>query len=247
MTPPAQTPIREETINFPGDSVPTLSAFLAAPEGSGPFPAVVVIHEAFGLNDNIRDITRRFAREGYVALGVDLFAGRNQMVCMFRFFGGMLTNSLEHGGIRDLKASLTHLSGLPFVNNERVGAVGYCMGGSFAIAWAAADSRLKAIAPYYGMNPRPLEAVRRLCPVVGSYPDPDFTTGAGRKLDEVLDGFNIEHDIKVYSGARHSFFNDQGRSYNAEAANDSWERVLRFFEVHVRGNAASVGKRSGVN
>jgi carboxymethylenebutenolidase len=225
--------IREETITFPGDTIPALSAFLAAPEGDGPFPAVVVIHEAFGLNDNIRAITRRFAGEGYVALGVDLFAGRSQMVCMFRFFGGMLTNSLEHGGIRDLKASLNHLITLPNVDKNRVGAVGYCMGGSFAIAWAATDTRLKAIAPYYAMNPRPLEAVARSCPVVGSYPESDFTAGAGKKLDTALDGYKVEHDIKVYPGAKHSFFNDQGRSFDPAAAQDSWERVLGFFKAHV--------------
>ncbi len=72
-----------------------LNGYLARPEGDGPFPAVVVIHEAFGLNENIKDIARRFAGEGYAALGVDLFAGRNHAICMFRFIGGLLFNSLE--------------------------------------------------------------------------------------------------------------------------------------------------------
>ncbi|MBM2849120.1 MAG: carboxymethylenebutenolidase [Anaerolineales bacterium] len=107
------------------------------------------------------------------------------------------------------------------------------MGGAFAIAWACTDNRLKAIAPYYGRSPRPLEAVARLCPVVGSYPDPDFTTAEGRKLDALLDTYNVPHDIKIYPGARHSFFNDQGPRYNADAAQDSWQRVLAFFKEHV--------------
>jgi carboxymethylenebutenolidase len=194
---------------------------------------VVVIHEAFGLNANIKDICRRFAGEGYVALGVDLFYGRNRAVCMFRFMGGMLFNSLEHQGIHDLKAVLDYLASQPFVDGARLGAVGYCMGGAFAIAWACTDHRLKAIAPYYGLSPRPLEAVARLCPVVGSYPDPDFTTADGRKLDALLDTYNVPHDIKIYPGARHSFFNDQGPRYNADAAQDSWQRVLAFFKGHV--------------
>jgi len=217
-----------------------LDGYLAHPEGDGPFPAVVVIHEAYGLNENIKDIARRFAGEGYAALGVDLFAGRNHAICMFRFIGGLLFNSLDNGGIHDLKASLTFLAGQPGVDASRIGAVGYCMGGSFAIAWACTDDRLRAIAPYYAMNPRPLEAVARLCPVVGSYPDKDFTTSRAQKLDVELDRYNIPHDVKIYPGAKHSFFNDTGRSYNEKAAQDSWERVLRFFEEHI-------GSKTGVD
>ncbi len=207
-----------------------LEGYPARPEGDGPFPGIVVIHEAFGLNENMKDITRRFADQGYVALAVDLFAGRNRAICMFRFMGGLLLNSLNNSGIHDLKAALTSLSEQPGVDNSRLGAVGYCMGGSFAIAWACTDDRLKAIAPYYAGNPRPLEAVARLCPVVGSYPDKDFTTKQGQKLDVELDRYNVPHDIKIYPGAKHSFFNDTLKeNYNEAAARDSWERVLAFF------------------
>lgn len=211
----------------------TLQAYLARPEGQGPFPAVVVIHEVFGLNENIKDIARRFAGAGYVALAVDLFSGRSRAVCMARFFGGMLLNSLNHLGIQDLKSALSFLSEQPGVDSARLGAVGYCMGGSFAVAWACTDQRLRAIAPYYGMNPRPLAAVARLCPLVGSYPDPDFTTRAGRDLDLALDEHQIAHDIKIYPGAKHSFFNDQSPNYDPAAAADSWQRVLGFFQEHI--------------
>ena len=175
-----------------------LSAYLAQPEGAGKFPALVIIHEAYGLNDGIRAIARRFAEQGYAALAVDLFVGRNRTVCMARFMSGMFLNSLHHGAIQDLRVSLSYLETLPEIDSNRMGAVGFCLGGSFAIAWACGDDRLKAIAPFYAMNPRPLTAVERLCPVVGSYPDSDFTTSAGRKLDEALDGYHIDHDIKIY-------------------------------------------------
>src|SRR5512135_3810163 len=113
--------IQTGTVSFQsGKSM--LQAYLATPEGPGPHPAVVVIHEAFGLNDNIRDIARRFADEGYMALAVDLFAGRNRMVCMFRFMSGMFTNSLNHQGIKDLKAALTYLTQQPGVDAQRIGA-----------------------------------------------------------------------------------------------------------------------------
>jgi carboxymethylenebutenolidase len=185
----------------------TLKAYYARPGGKGPFPAVLVIHEAFGLNDNIKDIARRFAAQGYVAFAVDLFSNASRVMCMFRLFSGMQFNSLEHRGIRQLQAALNHLSSQPEVDGKQMGAVGYCLGGGLAIALACADNRLKAIAPYYGMNPRPLAAVKRACPVVGSYPEKDFSAKAGQALEMELDKNGIAHDIKIYEGAKHSFFN----------------------------------------
>lgn len=206
-----------------------LDGYLSRPEGEGPFPGIVIIHEAYGLNENIKDIARRFANQGYIALAVDLFTGRNRAICMVRVMSGLLMNPLNNRSIHDLQAALTLLSEQAGVDNTRLGAVGYCMGGSFAIAWACTDDRLKAIAPYYAGNPRPLEAVARLCPVVGSYPDNDFTTKQGQKLDIELERYQVPHDMKIYTGAKHSFFNDTSRNYNEAAAQDSWNRVLAFF------------------
>jgi carboxymethylenebutenolidase len=203
--------------------------YLAAPDQPGPHPAVVVIHEAYGLNDNIKDISRRFADAGYVALAVDLFTDRNRAVCMTRYMAGLLLGSVNRYGISDLKAALTYLAKNREVDAKRMGAIGFCMGGGFAIAWACTDSRLKAVAPFYSTNPRPLDVVSRLCPVVGSYPEKDFTANAGRKLDEALDKSGIAHDIKIYPGAEHSFFNEHAKSYDKAAAEDSWTRVMRFF------------------
>ncbi|TMG69316.1 MAG: dienelactone hydrolase family protein [Chloroflexi bacterium] len=203
--------------------------FLAVPDGAGPHPAVVVIHEAYGLNDHIKGIAQRFAGAGYVALGVDLFADRIRAVCMARYMAGLLTGSVNRSGIDDLKSALTFMARLDEVDAQRMGAIGFCMGGGFAVAWACTDSRLKAIAPFYATNPRPLEVTKRLCPVVGSYPEKDFTAGAGRRLEEALARNGIAHDIKVYPNARHSFFNETGRTYDKEAADDSWSRVLKFF------------------
>lgn len=214
-----------------------IAGYLARPEGDGPFPAVVVIHEVFGLNRNIREIADRFAEEGYVALAVDLYEGRNRVVCMARYFYGIFLNSLEHSGIQDLKALLSWLAARPEVDGERVGAIGFCMGGSFAIAWACTDPRLKVIAPFYGFNPRPLEAVARLCPVVGSYPEQDYTAGQARALDAALDRTGIPHEIKIYPGARHSFFNDHGSSHDAAASDDAWTRTMAFFSEHLTGTA----------
>jgi len=215
--------------------------YLATPDGSGPHPGVVVIHEAFGLNDTIKDITRRFAEAGYVALAVDLFTDRNRAVCMARYMGGMLLGSVNRYGIDDLKAALTYLAKDRNVDAKRLGAIGFCMGGGFAIAWACTDSRLRAIAPFYAANPRPLDVLsRRLCPVVGSYPEKDFTANPGRALDKALEQNHIAHDIKIYPGAQHSFFNDRGKAYDKSAAEDSWARVIKFFSEQIGGTKAAV-------
>jgi carboxymethylenebutenolidase len=216
------------SLSFPVDAEPRPGYFVL-PDGEGPFPGVIVIHEAYGLNETIKDIARRFAGEGYAALAVDLFAQRNQVVCMFRIFRQQLTGQLENSTINELKAALTFLGEQPQVDANRIGAIGFCLGGGLSITWACTDNRLKAISPFYASNPKPLSAVARACPVVGSYPDKDITTGAGRKLEAELAKDGVPHDIKIYPGTRHSFFNDQGHAYNAEASQDAWQRTLTFF------------------
>ncbi len=219
-----------------------LEGYLTLPDG-GPereHPGVVVVHEFFGLNDDIRGVADRLAGEGYAALAVDLFAGRKRVACMARFINGMLTNSLDHAAIRDLKATLDYLAGHPAVDDGRLGALGFSLGGSFVTAWACTDDRLKAVASFYGMNPRPLEAVRSSCPVVGSYPAKDFTGAQARKLKQELKRYGVPHDIEVYPSARHSFFNERRpRVHDAAASEDSWRRTLEFFGRYVRRPATN--------
>jgi carboxymethylenebutenolidase len=222
-----------QSITFPFGKLQR-EAYLARPAGVGPFPGLVLIHEVYGLNDNIRDIATRFAQEGYATLAVDLFARHNRALCVLRLFGGMALRSLDNSGISELKAALAYLAKQPEVDPNKLGAVGFCMGGAFAIAWACTDERLKAIAPFYGMNPRPLTAVARACPVIGSYPEKDFTKAHGQKLDAALTRYNIPHEIKTYPGAKHSFFNDSAGSYNAEASADAWQRMLEFFAARLQ-------------
>ena len=207
--------------------------FLALPDSPGPHAAVVVIHEAYGLNQSIKDVAKRFAENGYVALAVDLFGDRNRALCMARYMAGMLQGSPNRAGVADLKFALSHLMTLPEVDPKRVGAIGFCMGGSFAVAWACTDDRLKAIAPFYASNPRPLDVVGRMCPVVGSYPQKDFTASSGRTLDAELTRRQIEHDIKIYPDTRHSFFTARRTPAEEQAADDSWNRVIEFFGTHL--------------
>ena len=216
-----------------------LQSYYAAPESPDARPGVVVIHEAYGLNENIREIADRFAGVGYAALAVDLFSTAAKPICMARIINGMVIRPLKNGVVRDLQSALDFLGVQPEVDPHRLGAIGFCMGGSYALQLACVYGDLKVASIFYGFNPRPLGAVARACPLVGNYPENDLTAGAGRRLDAALDGYGVPHDVKVYAGARHSFFNDRSRAYDADAASDSWRRTLAFFEQHLLGSGGS--------
>ena len=221
-----------EMISFDSEDR-TLEGYLVRPAAAqGDAPGVLVIHEIFGLTEPIKAVAERFAAAGYVALAVDLFAHQNKALCMARMMQGVFTSSLEHQGVRDTRAALSVLGELPGVDASKLGAIGFCLGGSLAIALACTDTRVKAVAPYYGFNPRPLEAVRRACPVVGSYPEKDPTAKQGLALDKELASASIPHDIKVYPGAHHSFAT-AGPAFDAVASVDAWNRVMTFFDEHV--------------
>ena len=210
-----------------------MESYIALPEGKGPFPGLLIIHEIFGLTENIRDITRRFAEEGYFALAVDLFSNRNRTLCMMQTFYGLMFRPLDNPMLTDLQASMSFLRQQPEVDTTRTGTVGFCMGGSYALELAVTEKGMKAASIFYGMNPKPLEAVARSCPIIGSYPDKDFTAQAGRALDAALSRYEIAHDIKIYEGTQHSFFNDTRPSFNPEVSKDAWDRMLAFFNEYL--------------
>ena len=212
-----------------------ISGYLTAPAEGKPRPGVVVIHEAYGLNDNIRNIAERFAAAGYRALAVDLFShGRNRPLCMVRVLTGMLRNPLHSFSLVDLDNAVAFLRARPDVDAERMGVIGFCMGGTFALALAVHNTQIHASSAFYGANPKPLSQVARACPIVASYgADDRFFAPQGARLAEALDDYAVPHDVKVYPGAGHSFFNDARGSYRPEAAADAWQRTLRFFATHL--------------
>jgi len=226
--------LQTSTISVPrANGKGMMESYLAKPEGAGPFPGIIVIHEIFSLNDNIRDISRQFAEQGYVALGVDLFSNRNRMVCMLQIIHGMLIRPLHNSMLDDLKSSVAFLQGQPDVDANRVGAVGFCMGGTYALQLAITDKGMKAASVFYGMNPKPLDAVAETCPIVGSYPEKDFTAKAARELEASLTNYNVPHDIKVYENTQHSFYSQQRTPFEVDASKDAWQRMLSFFETHL--------------
>jgi carboxymethylenebutenolidase len=212
-----------------------LNGFWAEPDSAGPFPGVLVIHEISGLTDHIRAVARRLAEDGYVALAIDLFGGRSRAVCLARIFYGILVRPLANGTVGEVQSALDALRRHAKVDPRRAGVIGFCMGGSYALQLACVDGEMRAASVFYAQNPRPLSALAEACPVVGSYPERDFTAGAARELEAWLDAYQVPHDIKIYPGARHSFFNPNGHAHDPVAADDAWRRTMAFFEAHLRG------------
>ncbi len=228
--------VQSSTVSVPrANGKGTMESFFVKPEGPGPFPGLVVIHEAFGLNDNIRGIASRFAEQGYAVLAVDLFSNRNRVLCMLQAFHGMLIKPLHNPVVADLSSSVTFLQKQEGVDANRIGAVGFCMGGGYALQLAATEKGMKAASVFYGAAPKPLEVFAGSCPIVGSYPEKDFTVAGARELDAVLEKNDIPHDIKFYENTQHSFFNRQRTPFEVEASKDAWQRMLSFFDEHLGG------------
>jgi carboxymethylenebutenolidase len=152
---------------------------------------------------------------------------------MMRIMNGMLIKPLNNGIVAELQSALDFLQAQPSVDAARIGVIGFCMGGTYALQLASRDKDVRAASVFYGQNPRPLEAVAQACPVVGSYPERDFTAAAARQLEAALEQYNVPHDIKIYPNAQHSFFNDTRSRFNPDAAADAWQRMLAFFETHL--------------
>jgi carboxymethylenebutenolidase len=210
-----------------------MDSFFARPEGAEPLPGVIVIHEIFGLNDNIRQISRQFAEHGYAALAVDLFSNRNRAICMMQIFHGIIFRPLNNSTLDDLNSAFNFLKQQQGVDSNRIGAVGFCMGGSYALQMAISARGMKAASVFYGANPKPLDSVAQACPIIGSYPDKDFTTRAAHELEVSLENYNVPHDIKIYENTQHSFYSQQRTPFEVEASKDAWQRMLKFFGEHL--------------
>jgi carboxymethylenebutenolidase len=221
---------------------------LFLPAGEGPHPGVVVLHESFGLNDDIRGICARFAGAGYAVLAPDLYSHGRRMVCLSRVIVDMLSGSVARE-IADIHAAREALAERPEVDARRIAVAGFCQGGGFALV-AGARGGFSAVASNYGMVPADRSALDGLCPVVASHGGRDRV--AGRNMAERLEGhlsaLGVPHDVKTYDEAGHSFFSQvegwQGWlarmptpmrvGYDEQAAEDGWRRMLAFFEEHVR-------------
>jgi carboxymethylenebutenolidase len=234
-----------------------LPAYLAVPEGEGPWPAVVVVFEALGANADMRAQADRFAAQGYLALLPDFYRGAPWLRCvrtaMRQLFArrGPMFDHIE--GARAWLAGRDDSTG-------RVGVAGFCMGGGFALV-AAARYDFQAAAVNYGILPRdPAKVLEGACPVVASYGGLDrMLSGAAGKLERALTVLDVPHDVKEYPGAGHSFLTEaelpapmsaiskvvMGHGKGRDNAADGWERIFSFFDSHLVAPAGPAAGAKG--
>lgn len=236
---PADDPALEAgLVTFPGDGL-TIIAYQAKPKGNGPFPAIVVAHENRGLTDYIQDVARRLAKAGYVALAVDLLSkqGGTAKVTDPAQIPAALSAASPDELAGHYLAAIKYLQGLPFVQKDRLGMVGFCFGGGMTWLTATKSPDLKAAVPYYGPNP-PLEGVPNItAAVLAIYGENDQRINAGiPAIEEAMKKHNKIFEKIIYPGAAHAFHNDTGRNYKPDAAEDAWKRTLEWFAKYVKGS-----------
>jgi carboxymethylenebutenolidase len=213
-----------------------LSGYLSKPLKKGKYPAILVIHENRGLNEHTRDVARRFAAAGYVALASDALSRKGGTGSFEtpekarEAFGSLNMTEV----MSDLDAGLDFLNSHQNVKKDRLASIGFCWGGARSFALAAEPNELKAAVVFYGTAPTNDRLAEVHVPVLGIYGETD--TRITSKVPEVeaeMKRLKKPFEYKTYPGAAHAFFNDTGDRYNAEAAKDAWARTLAFLKKNV--------------
>ena len=223
-----------EFVNYPA-ATGNMRAFMARPKKGKKFPAVIVIHENRGLVPHIRDVTRRMADEGFLALAPDALSpvgGTPDDTSNVRELFGKLNNDET---TRNFVAAVKYLKTHP-KSNGKVGCTGFCWGGAMTNNVAVNSPDLNAAAPYYGRTPAPEDVEKIKAPVMAHFAGNDPGINAGiPAFEEALKKYNKEYQIFMYEGASHAFNNDSNpERYNEQAAKLAWERTVNFFREKLK-------------
>jgi carboxymethylenebutenolidase len=237
---------------MPGELVRTgtgdLPVHLAVPEGEGPWPGVVIVHDALGMTADLRSQASWLAGEGYLAAAPDLYHRGGRLRCMFRTIRAAVRG--EGDAFDDLDATRRWLAARSDCTG-RVGVIGFCMGGGYAVLLAAGWGYDASSVNYGGLPDAVDEYLADACPVVASYGGRDPTLRrAPEQLERALAANGIDHDVKVYPDAGHAFLNDHDRSetpwwavvmgamsrsrFHEASARDARQRIVAFFDEHLR-------------
>jgi carboxymethylenebutenolidase len=224
---------------------PELGGVIAIPEGKGPWPGVIMVHEVFGIDDNMRAQVQRLTESGYVVMMPNLYSRGGARKCLTATFRALAAGTGQ--AFEDIQAAKELLQARKDVT-KKVGVIGFCMGGGFALLLA--NQGYDAANSNYGMLPTDMEtALAGACPILGNYGAKDAQLkDAKTKLDQTLTKLHVVHDIKMYPEAGHAFMNPKqgggpffgtllrvtGAKPNPEAAKDAWSRIDSFFGEHLK-------------
>ncbi|MGF1607598.1 MAG: dienelactone hydrolase family protein [Rhodothalassiaceae bacterium] len=239
-----------ETAMFPAAGT-ELPAYIVRPQGEGPFPVIVVVHEIFGVHEYIRDVARRFAQQGYYAIVPDLYAraGDPSGLSDFSKIREIVRTATHDQVMGDLTRLVDWLEGRSAAKTEALGITGFCWGGSVVWMFAAQDPRVDAGVAWYGRlrapeaarsfdaseRPWPIDVATKLnAPVLGLYGGQDRGIPAedAEAMAEALKQADQPSSIIIYDQAGHGFHADYRQSYHEQAATDGWQRALDWFEQH---------------
>ena len=231
---PDDPDIQAGDVQFSGEGT-DLSGYLATPASGGPSPVVLVCHENRGLTEHIKDVARRLAKAGYVALAVDLLSRQGGTGAIGSDnVPGVLGQTPEDQFIQDFLSGWRYLLEQPDALSERVGMVGFCFGGGVTWRMATHMPELLAAVPFYGPHP-PIEDVPTIqAAVLAIYAEQDQRINQGiPAIEQAMQEHNKVFEKVVYPGTDHAFHNDTGSRYNPEAARDAWSRTLEWFKRYL--------------
>ncbi|MCB0175429.1 MAG: dienelactone hydrolase family protein [Anaerolineae bacterium] len=219
-------------VEYPDTDDETLMGYLAYPSSGEAVPAIIVIQEWWGLNDHIKDVARRFANEGFVVLAPDLYHGQ---VATEPDEARKLVMELDNAeAVKEIEQAIAYLQEQDYVSGDKVGVVGYCMGGGLVLRTALASDDVGAGVVYYGSPLDPAEAGEVKAPIltfVGT--EDNIPVDAIEAMHAAFTEAGIKNEYEVYDGAQHAFFNDTRESYNEQAATDAWPRTLAWFHENL--------------
>ncbi len=226
---------KTQTVQYPSGNE-TVSGYLVTQTTSGKHPAIIVIHEWWGLNDWIREQARKFGELGYVTLAVDLYRGKNTS-------DPAEAHELSRGlpqdrGVADLKAAFSYLASRADVEPGKIGVVGWCMGGGYSILLAQNEPKIAACVVNYGALPTDPENIAKIqAPVLGNFgaDDRGIPPQAVNAFVAAMKGDGKTVDAKIYDRAGHAFENPNNKTgYRPEAAKDAWSRMVAFFKANLQ-------------
>ena len=208
----------------------TVQALLYTPAGKGPFPAIIVIHEYWGLNDWVKEQAAKLSDQGYVALAIDLYRGK--VATTPDMAHEIMRGVPEDRAKRDLHAAFEFLQSQPNVRKDRIGSIGWCMGGGYSLDVALQEPTLAATVINYGHLATDPEAIKKIdAPILGLFGGQDhgITPDDVHKFEATMKQLGKKIDVKIYDDAGHAFENPNNQAgYRADDAADAWKRTVSF-------------------